>query len=441
MMLSRTLRPTFAALLVLGLSGCSDDPLPPPLCIIVGDQFVPVDSPGIVLVGQPVSVTIPPSTNLCLDSTSRPTSVTAEIEGPGGEPLSHQIELRPQGDAAVLQFTPERSGPHHVLVAFAEVGGVRQFDFLAAQDRSAEAPAQPLSRMCGSLERTLQGAWICDAFVERGETILKEFSGASRLAVAGDVIWVVESTRIQRYVDTGTELLLTGTLTHPYGTTESVVASPDELVVLDDTSLVLYTFQAGVLSAGYPEPWARPVVEVMSLSPRGVLVRNGDWLAIGTRSKSATEPVVQVCLYQLLSGRFHRTSQACQQLPGEIHGFEPGVLWTKDLPSPSSNGLNMGLVRRWVLGQGRLDEQGSVSLGVNTVALTSSLRRPSAVPVVATSSLSVQALVTWSPQRKALVLESLDTQLLSASATPSLYWGQEDKTSRFKVRTRPSSSP
>jgi hypothetical protein len=286
--------------------------------------------------------------------------------------------------------------------------------------------------------------------VVRGSESLGSFPGA-RLAVAGDVIWVVDGSSIRRYVDTGTALMLTGSVSRPFGGIDFLLASPNELAVLLSNSLTLYTFQGGIVSPGTATPWLRPSSPIMPESPYGVLLREGGQLAIATRVRG--DAVVDVCPYQLLSGRFERTAANCQRFAGEIIGFEPGVLWTRDLPSSSSAGLaNPVQLRRWVWTGGQLTEQSSMSLGIHVLVSDQPRMRSAVVPIVRNtppiegvpSSPSsgiplIYAVPAWSPQRKALILEHLDAQLSNGYASPDLYWALAPPTAPqpTKVRLRP----
>jgi hypothetical protein len=372
---------------------------------------------------------------VCANTSGLPTSATAEVTGPGGELLETHVQLGTPSSSATtaVQFTPEQPGPHHVLIEFAPQGGLHQVDVHAAVDRTAETPSQTLPRICNSLERTLQGAWVCDSSVLRGNEVLESFPN-SRLAVAGDAIWVVDGQNIRRYVDTGTAITLTGTIARPFVGLEFLLPSPNELVLLG-SSLGLFTFQGGVVAAGGATPWTRPSSQITSDSPYAVLLRDGGHLAIASRVSSATAPTFQVCPYQLLAGRFERTPGDCPRFPGEIIGFEHDVLWTRDQP-PSSAAPTPVQLRRWVWAGGQLTEQGSLTLGIHVFVFTAARLRNSVVPLVHNaphvSSFPIQpqaefpstySLVTWSPQRKALVLEHLDEVLTSGYASTSLYWG------------------
>jgi hypothetical protein len=439
-----TLRLGFSLVALLGLSGC---PEPPPVCAIAPAIPQPNNQPGILLTGQQVQLSIlPNSTVACFDvQEPRVTSVTAEIEGPDGKPVPNQIQLGRPGEPAILSLTPERPGSHHVLVAFAEEGGLHQFDLHVAQDRSAEAPSHYLPRACISLERTLQGAWVCDTDVLRGETTVRSFPGAS-LSVAGDVIWAVDGSNVHRYVDTGSALMHTGTLGHTRGIVEFLRASPDELVVLHRNVLALYSFRDGAVTSEGAQSWSRPLVPLDSSNTFGVLVRDGAQLALATRLTVDSNISVQVCPYQLSGGIFQRSSADCQQLPGELLGFEPTVLWTKDTPTPAAGGLDMGTLRRWVWTGGRLVEEGSLVLGIRTRAIYPPLRRPFAVPQLSADRPPPRiglttAVATWSAERRLILIEHLDEGMLSTSATPTLYWGRpptSESNQPTKVRLRPA---
>lgn len=446
-----TCRLALALLLLSGLTGCSED-----------DSFegcagpIPIrpglPNPGIVRTNGPARVyALPISFSMCEgDSSTYPSSATAEVTGPAGELLPARIELGTRATVTAVQFTPEQPGPHHILLEFAPRGGIHQVDVHAALDRSAEAPIQSLSQSCASLERTAQGAWVCDSAVVRGTESLGSFPN-SRLAVAGDVVWVVDGLNVRRYVDTGTALTQTGTAGRGLGGVEFLLASPNELVVLFNGSLALYTFQGGVLTPGGVTPWTRPNVSIMPESPYGVLLREGNQLAIATRVRA--DPVFEVCPYLLLSGKFERTPGDCARFPGEIIGFEPGILWTRDQPATSSTGeRNPVQLRRWVWAGGQLAEQSSISLGLHVLVADRPKLRTAVVPLVRntpppgnTSPVAppdiplVYSVVMWSPQRKALILDHLDHEMTNGLASPGLYWAlaPAPASQATKVRIRP----
>ena len=381
--------------------------------------------PGIILAGQQATLQVFP-TPFSSCEVPPPTSVVAEVEGPSGELLPSQITLGPPDWPAILEFTPVQPGRHHILAAFSHSGGLHQFELQAALDRSAQSTIESLPTGCGSLERTLQGAWVCDSEVVRDGRSVGAFSGA-RLAVAGDVIWVVDGETVWRYLDNGSTLVLTGSFKHERGGPEFLLAAPSELTVLHPHELVPYTFQDGVVISGDAAPWARPNGPIGPEGPYGVLLREGDRLATVTRSPNGSEFNVEVCPYQLLSGQLQSTAGGCPRLPGEIIGFEPGVLWTKTPPTVNGGRPLPAFIYRWLWTDGQLVEQGVLPLAERIDFLAQPLRHTAAVPLVQDVSPGgpppITAVVSWSPERKVLLLECLDAEIYHPWASPSFYWG------------------
>jgi hypothetical protein len=417
-----------ALLALLGLSGCSEEPSFP--CSVPPPEPVPLDEqPGLLRVGQQARLSITPlspASGCGGAEETWPSAVTAEVEGPEG-PVQSEIALGSQGSPAILRFTPERPGPHHLLVAFSQVGGIHQLDLHAMQDRSAEVPSHSLSRSCATLERTGPGAWVCGTDVLRGDEFVRSFPG-SLVAVAGEVLWVVSNGGLQRYVDTGTELLLEGSLNQAMGDAVFLLAAREELVVLHGSSLERFTFSSGTLRSTGAAPWSRPTALLGSSGPHGVLLREGERLAIVTRSTVEGGTGAQVCPYQLLSGRFQRTEEVCSQLAGDTVGFEPTFLWMRDPSVPNGTRGDQGRIRRWEWTGGRLVEQGAVSLGLHTRMFLPPLVRPSTVPLVFTQQLQplqapTFAVVKGSAQPGVLFFEYLDGEVSSPLASPGLYWG------------------
>lgn len=415
------------ALLGLGLPSCSDDSdcLPTPGPINQVERAV-----GVVVAGQPVRMEVIPASESAgcgtLES-SAPIAATAEVEGPDGQPVENQFTLVMRSRApSTLEFTPKLPGPHHITVMFSHIGGLHQFDLHAARDRSAEPPSEPLPLPCTSLERTTQGAWVCDTSVVRGATVVNTFGGMS-LAVAGDVLWAVDSTRVQRYVDTGTALVLTASASHGYGSAVFLLASAEELSVLHSSTLASYAFSAGTLSASSTS-WSRPTLPINTQGPYGVLLRDGARVGVATRLLLRDTVSVQLCTYELSPGKIVPQVGACPSVPGELAGFEPGVLWTRDLPALTQQGQNQGLVRRWQWSDNQLREQGSISLGPNATLVEQSQKRWEALPLVRNLSTGaniprVTAALAWSAQRKAISLEHYDASLGDAFASRAFYWG------------------
>lgn len=438
-------RAVLSVLVLLGLTGCPGDE-PPPICDVIPFEPAPVIQQGLLKVGQQARLSVMPlPTNTCTAEPERATSVTAEIQGPDGEPVDGQIELGAPGAPAVLLFTPVRPGPHHVLIAFASVGGLHQFDFHAMQDSSATAPTHLLPRQCRSLQRTLQGTWVCDEAVLRGEAVVSTFPSA-RLAVAGDVLWVVASNGIERYVDTGTDLVLTASLGQSQASTEFLLASPDELAILFNSSVGLYRFSSGTLLSAGVEPWSRPFSTIgASTSPYGILLRDGEHLALGTRSNINSNPAVQLCKYRIVAGKFQRVAEQCLVVPGDAVGFEPSALWTRDPATLSGDRFDQGSLRRWEWTGGRLVEQGSVTLVDDAHVMFPPLASPSHVPMIYSNTATPRGAATiaaalWSAERRAIFFEYLDEEVLQPNASATLYWGPAAHASTneaTKIRLRP----
>jgi len=355
-----TSRLVLCALVLLGVTGCADPVIgDPPICNVApSPDPAEAHHPGLMKVGQKFTlavVPLPPPP--CSAEPTSPSSVTAEIEGPGGEPLEGQIQLGAPGGPATLEFTPVRPGPHHIVVAFSRVGGLHQFDFHAAVDSSTTAPSYTLNRPCTSLQRTQRGAWVCDTVVLRGDTVIATFPN-TRLAVAGDVIWAVSGWDVHRYVDTGSSLVLTGALSQPEGDGTFLLPSEDELVVVHGTTMAFYTFSGGTLSTAGATTWDRPWSHMGLAGPFGLFLREGNQLALVARrpNGTGTGTEIEVCPYQFDAGRLQRTPRICVSLAGEVAGFEPRVLWTVEPPMQPREPLRQRILRRWEWGGGQLIE-------------------------------------------------------------------------------------
>ncbi|HEX8702877.1 MAG TPA: hypothetical protein VF815_28840 [Myxococcaceae bacterium] len=425
------MRPTALLLCLLALLGLSGCPAEEECidCEVTCERpptpFMP-QMPGILLTGRKSVVQIQ---NARLGTcggvaVSERSTLTAEVTDPDGRLLAQET-FDERLAIAHFGFTVQRPGLHHFLVAFEPPGALIQFDLDAAIDRSGEASSLLPSGECTSLERTRSGAWVCDSAFYRGDTRVAGFQEA-RVAVAEDVVWVASEERILRYVDTGSELTLTGSLAHTHGAVEFLLASAGELVALHGRELVRYSASGGALQASDPAAWNHTGNLLSPTGPRGILLRDGDRLALITSNTQPPGSLLQLCPYQLTASGPVRTAQPCQQLPGNLAGFEPTVLWTKrELENSSSFSLH-----RWLWSTNGLVEQTSLGLGFRLQLTPQSFRRSTVVPVVQSLPLSVpfehpsrHAVVAWSPQWRSLVLEHMDEQATTPSASSSLYWG------------------
>ncbi|WP_224246809.1 hypothetical protein [Hyalangium gracile] len=425
---------------LLGLSGCPTSPC------FNGSTSAPPQQTSVVLVGEEVRLRISPLGQSSCDGdieAPTPLSLSAEISGPDNLPVSSQATLgSPPSSSATVRFTPEKQGRHHVFAAFDPVGGIQQFDLYAARDRSAEAPVQLLSQPCQSLERTRRGGWACDSTFVRDGVLMESFPGF-RLAVSGDVVWAISTTQILRFVDTGTALESTATLNYGPSAIRFVLASADEVVLMHDTTLQRFVFDGTQLTSTGLTNWVPGTGSVGPSNLRGVLLRAGDRLA--TVAGSVTNGsfiTLEICAYQLQAGRFVRTTAACQKIGNEVVGFEPSVLWTASKFTFSDS---VNDVRRMEWTGTSLVEQASLPLGTNfRIPLRMPESRNTIVPVILSSIPVVPGrnrptVPVYSPDRRDLLLELLDTEIPEPNASSGLLWGTPATGGTGqRVRIRPS---
>jgi hypothetical protein len=398
----------------------------------------------VVIVGEQVNLFIAPQIpggcGTELEAPPVPTNLSVEVAGPDNLPVQHQARIgTPTTSSATLQFTPDKPGRYHVFAAFDPVGGIQQFDLYAARDRSAEAPLQTLSQNCGALERTRRGGWLCDGNFLRDGRVVRTFSG--RIAVAGDVVWTATETSIQRFVDTGGTTFESVGMPHSQGTVEFLLATPDELVVLHGTTLQRVVFNGTELSSTGISNWDPGLSPLSPPGPRGLLLRAGDQLAVVSSAVTAA-PTHAACSYRLDGGRFVRTTTTCQIFTGRVVGFEPAVLWTgTEAFSPST----FSDLRRLEWGANGLVEVASLPLGTKLELATHSISlRSSVVPVVnvpisATNPRPRGTVAVYSPERRTLLLELLDSEIPTPRASAQLLWGlPATGSSGLRVRVRPS---
>jgi hypothetical protein len=263
--------------------------------------------------------------------------------------------------------------------------------------------------------------------------------------VAGDVVWVVDALRIQRFVDTGTALESSGPLEHAQGRAEFLLASADELVILHDTTLQRITFNGTALASTGASPWQPGSTPVTPMGPKGLLLRTGDQLAIVSSTVMSTGPANLACAYRLEAGRFVRTSANCQTFTGQIVGFEQSIIWTA---SETFTANLFSDLRRLEWGGSTLEDQASLPLGSDLELPSRDLTlRNSVVPVVIAIALSSSnqrprgAVAVYSPERRTLLLEFLDSEIPAPIASSSLLWGSPaigGTSAGARIRVRPT---
>ncbi len=427
------------AALVL-VSGCSQsDSLLP--C-----EVSPPSGPGGPLVphylvqqGVQASIDVSPAEvqafSACDDEVERPSerplSVTAQVFDPDNNLLSSEVSLASDGRKANVRFTPLLPGRHHVIVSFAPVGSLQQLAVHVARGWSGTSSfLLPLPR-CAQLDRTARGTWVCDGVALRepgGRQVrLGTSSTPPDVAIAGNVVWVVGDGRVRRYVDTGTELELTGSLLlnlqNQVTDIQSRLAMDSELWVLGGSYLHRFIFtDTGVLTAAPQTLWAKGSLSSFGLDGvRGLLVRVGAERMMVVQVRLTQDSGffrfdTLACPYQLApgpAGGFIAASDACQELPSSPAGYEEGVLWTASRPDSQT-------LHRWVASEGKLVEQASLVLGQLALPV-GSLRAGFTVPVVQSTQpgrASAAAPVLF-PQDNTLGLQLLPSTSPTAFSTLS----------------------
>jgi hypothetical protein len=415
-------------LLLAGLPGC-----PAGVCQNEGTQALP-RLPALTRAGARTNLPLSPLLLGCEEEPKTPTALSVEVLGPDGLPIEVETRFEPApSPSGAVAFTAGEAGSYRLRGAFEPLGGTFLYDIHAARDRSAETQDRTLPFGCDALEVTSRGGWACGPFVlrEDGTRVLTTPQG--RFAVAGDVVWRMEPQRIQRYVDTGTELTLTGTWAHAEGTVEALLATPDELVTLHATTLQRVTFDGTGLTGGGPTAWntGAPASPMRAGGPRGVLLRAGDTLGIAARvPPRSTSYSNEACPYALTNGRFERTAEPCTPFLDEVVGFEPGGLWLRI----TRGGLEPRALSWNAWTEAGLVQRATLSLPWNLAEDTAQQLSPRSTPVLASRELLSGApapslapphvlLPTYDAAHQRIVLEYLGSGLLQPRSSGALLWG------------------
>lgn len=401
----------------------------------------------LLLVGQTEELLVGPSLDyagVCrgIEGTSI-TSAHIEIFDPDLQPVAFESTLIPTDDSGVfLRFTPRKQGSYHFYIGFEPIGGIQQFDLLAIPDRSREPPIQVLSQRCNELERTRSGAWLCGSNVFRGATYVQTIP-SGRVAVVGDVVWVASRSEVQRYVDTGTKLELTASLSQPWGLPESINATENDVVLVNSSNLQIFTFNGTALSYKEATQWPLrgAAGHLGDEGPLGVLFRAGDRMALVQNAPGAPG-LYQSCPFQLThQGHILRMTEPCQTFEGFVVGFEPRALWAAERSTPT------GPVRALH----HLEWDGTAfvkraSLPIpETLTFDYPLRlfRSSARPVLRPNFplnrlLDRSAVPVYVPGEPLLRLEHMDAGLSSPQASASFFWGSvlDERINFIELRIR-----
>lgn len=206
-----------------------------------------VDSIPLAIAGSPVEVFFRTEISTFCEPSWR---VEGEVLDPGNQPLAAEFVQLPGADSAGgarVRFTPPTAGSYLITVRFEPSLGQFQRVLRVGRDRRAEpriVDAMPFpSSECVSLDRTLAGSIVCLrspsalVVVVRAGQIAETFP-YGHASVIGNTVWLVTDQRLERRVDTGASLVLTGSLSA--NRTWSVNASffdEERAVLLDGSQL------------------------------------------------------------------------------------------------------------------------------------------------------------------------------------------------------------
>ncbi len=394
------------------------------------------NAPAVIL-GNIAEFVVQPSLRSSCEAPSpsqAPDSVSVEVFDPNNHVIAAEASLANGGHSATVRFVPKTPGRHHVRVAFAPVGSVQQFGaYVAAEWPGGDATLLDLPR-CTQLDRTTHGTWICDgvALHAKGgnETRLAGPSGPPDVAVVGNVVWTVGENRVRRFIDTGAELVLTGTLLLSQRDTVTIVqsrlATEEELWVLDTEHLHRFTFTSqGVVTGATPTPWGLPSRVLFGVDlVQGVLVRTGPTEVQVVQM--ALTPDSLACAFQVgPAGSFVASETPCQRLPGVPAGIEDSALWTRvDNDASPQPGRTL---YRWAAEHGALVERGTLMVDAPIELVSAPLRPGAALPILQWRHSQVGFIVPTVPATPgALGLEAIpanvDLPYGVRTATPRFYW-------------------
>ncbi|MBX7114944.1 MAG: hypothetical protein K1X64_11510 [Myxococcaceae bacterium] len=221
-------------------------------------------------VGVQQSVTLPLGSICALGGAE---SVVVEVTDAKGQVVASQgVLIRTGGaDSAVVSFTPQTIGVHHVAALFQPSLGRAQRDVLAVEAKPAPSKqnfaAQRLD-LCEDMLVTRHNGLLCieseRARLIRPDGAVQEVA-TTRLVANGDTVWTQHSDNaIRRYVDDGVRLALQPEASLPSkplshgvwiaGGDTSVWVSTDELVFFWVESESLYSSRVSFSAPAPSEP-------------------------------------------------------------------------------------------------------------------------------------------------------------------------------------------
>ncbi|QDF00422.1 hypothetical protein BHS05_33825 [Myxococcus xanthus] len=404
------------ALLALGTGvGCPMGPCEP-------HPPSPLFDGAMVGVGQPQELVVDAVINRCAEGDERPQSVTVEVRDPQNRLVPATAELRPMGGSALVRFTPEQTGRHHLVVSFAPVGSVRQSSLYVVEDHGDAALQADFSTVveCLGVDRTSAGTWLCGSRALRTPDQEPQPLGDyfAPAVVADDVVWLTEAAQVRRYVDTGSGPL-EASATAPFpalgapadAPPHARLATPSELLLLDETHLHRYVFSEGEgLRAMGSAPVPPSRLATFSDGIPSLLMRAGERLLV-VRIAEAPPPAgmaIEACPYQFDAAGAPEAvpDEPCHSVPGLPTGHEEGVLWAR-----AASGTENLTLLRYSAASGRLVLEGVLEMSTSFQAQGASRLRTTGfgVPVIsaAMSSSGSYAVPRWRAETGTIVLELL----------------------------------
>jgi hypothetical protein len=263
------------------------------------------------------------------------------------------------------------------------------------------------------------------------------------------VVWVATHGQVQRYVDTGTALELTASTSALSLSPTFLLATENELLVLRGPWVERHTY-TGAATLNTPAtvqlPSTSGVIGTTGLS--AFLVRSGDRLGVVTNApgsggaQSPSSFTTQVCSYRIEPERILRTADPCQTFTGNLVGYEPDVIW---VGTPMAFGDSFADLRRLEWTAEGLAEQASLPLGMSLQLSTQTLSMRNWVVPVVNSLISGMAtspratVAVYSPERRSILLELLDPEMIGPSASATLQWTSPNAGSPApRARVRPT---
>lgn len=227
------------------------------------------------------------------------------------------------GENSVLEltFTPVETGLHQVAITLTEGGGAQSNAFIGTYVGSA---GRSVPDLCDDVSLLPNLRVLCDDKVYQDDVVVDRTYG-ELTAVAGDVVWSINSGEVRRFVDSGAGPL-TPSPAQLFDTRVfdlvALLPGPDDVAVVGNTALIQLEHVQGVV---------RERQRLAFTEPFFYATRLGDTiLTAGLRGG-----LTNVCAYSLISGALVK----CREVKGQLLGQGSGGLWLLEVyaEGPSEN--------------------------------------------------------------------------------------------------------